>query len=257
MRLDTLSAPPSSRLRRQNPLLILLATVVAVAITTSLGFWQLRRAALKEAWQAQMSQRAEMAQIEGNSLGRSGDTADNRAGLIHRRVRLQGHWLAHRTVFLDNRQMNGRVGFYVMTPMQLADSPAVVLVQRGWVPRHFTDRAALPEIPSGTGEVTIEGRIAPAPSKLYELGAAGQGLIRQNLSLDGMRQETGLPLLEITVVQTGAPSEGLLREWPQPATGVEKHYGYAFQWFGLSVLITLIYVWFQIVRRYTSFKKSV
>lgn len=257
MSLDALVAPPSDRPSRQRPLLILLAAVVAVAITTSLGFWQLRRAALKEAWQAQMTQRAEMAQLDGSSLGRPGDTADNRAGLIHRRVRLEGHWLANRTVYLDNRQMNGRVGFYVMTPLQLTDSSTVVLVQRGWVPRHFTDRAALTEVTSEAGLVTIEGRIAPAPSKLYELGAAGHGLIRQNLDLDTLRQETNLPLLEITVVQTGAPSEGLLREWPQPATGVEKHYGYAFQWFGLSVLITLIYVWFQIVRRYTSFKKSV
>jgi surfeit locus 1 family protein len=46
----------------------------------------------------------------------------------------------------------------------------------------------------------------------------------------------------------GAASEGLLREWPQAATGVEKHYGYAFQWFGLALLIALLYVWFQIVR---------
>ncbi len=45
-----------------------------------------------------------------------------------------------------------------------------------------------------------------------------------------------------------AASEGLLREWPQAATGVEKHYGYAFQWFGLALLIALLYVWFQIVR---------
>jgi surfeit locus 1 family protein len=70
--------------------------------------------------------------------------------------------------------------------------------------------------------------------------------------LAALRAKTGWPLLEVTVVQTGAPSEGLLREWPQPATGVEKHYGYAFQWFGLSALITLLYVWFQIVRRNTT-----
>ena len=32
--------------------------------------------------------------------------------------------------------------------------------------------------------------------------------------------------------------------------GVDKHYGYAFQWFGLCGLIALLYVWFQIVRRF-------
>jgi surfeit locus 1 family protein len=58
------------------------------------------------------------------------------------------------------------------------------------------------------------------------------------------------------VVQTGEASEGLLREWPQPVAGVEKHYGYAFQWFGLGTLITMLYVWFQIVRPNSFFKKS-
>jgi surfeit locus 1 family protein len=45
-------------------------------------------------------------------------------------------------------------------------------------------------------------------------------------------------------------SEGLLRDWPQAGSGIEKHHGYAFQWFGLSALIALLYVWFQIVRRF-------
>jgi hypothetical protein len=48
----------------------------------------------------------------------------------------------------------------------------------------------------------------------------------------------------------GSASEGLLRDWPQINAGVQKHYGYAFQWFGLSVLVVLLYVWFQLVRRF-------
>jgi surfeit locus 1 family protein len=57
-------------------------------------------------------------------------------------------------------------------------------------------------------------------------------------------------------VQTGAPSEGLMREWPAINSGVDKHYGYAFQWFGLAALITILYVWFQIVRKFISPKKT-
>ena len=44
-----------------------------------------------------------------------------------------------------------------------------------------------------------------------------------------------------------APSEGLLRDWAAPNLGVDKHYGYAFQWFGLFVLVVGLYGWFQIV----------
>ena len=58
-----------------------------------------------------------------------------------------------------------------------------------------------------------------------------------------------LPSQSFTVTQEGAPSEGLLRDWPSVGSGVHKHYGYAFQWFGLCGLVALLYVWFQFVRR--------
>ena len=54
----------------------------------------------------------------------------------------------------------------------------------------------------------------------------------------------------VATVTAGSASEGLLRDWPQINAGVQKHYGYAFQWFGLSVLVVLLYVWFQLVRRF-------
>jgi cytochrome oxidase assembly protein ShyY1 len=51
--------------------------------------------------------------------------------------------------------------------------------------------------------------------------------------------------LPVLVLQTGPASEGLQREWAAPNTGIDKHHGYAFQWFGLSALVLGLYVWFQ------------
>ena len=45
--------------------------------------------------------------------------------LLHRRVVLRGQWLAGNTVFLDNRQMQGRQGFTVVTPLQIEALDAV------------------------------------------------------------------------------------------------------------------------------------
>ena len=56
-----------------------------------------------------------------------------------------------------------------------------------------------------------------------------------------------LAMLPLSALQIGTADDGLLRDWPQPATDVHKHYGYAFQWFGLSALFALLYVWFQII----------
>ncbi len=226
----------------------LLLALVCVALTCSLGFWQLGRAQTKLDWQAEITQKGQMPVLEGTFLGGPQDSQGQRAGLLHRPVQLEGEWIEKYTVYLDNRQMNARPGFYVLTPFKLQGTGAVVLVQRGWVGRDFTDRMRLPPIQTPAGVVTLNGLIALPPSKLYALGEEAKAVIRQNLDLQDFRVETGLPLLEISVVQVGAASEGLLREWPQAATGVEKHYGYAFQWFGLALLIALLYVWFQIVR---------
>ena len=42
--------------------------------------------------------------------------------------------------------------------------------------------------------------------------------------------------------------KSVAREWPRPAVDVQKHYGYAFQWFALGALMAGLYVWFQLVR---------
>jgi surfeit locus 1 family protein len=174
----------------------------------------------------------------------------NKTALIKQRAAVQGVWVADKTVFLDNRQMNAKVGFFVLTPLRLTGSTDVVWVQRGWIPRNFEDRALLPRVATPEGVVTVEGRIAPPPSKLYELGASPSGPIRQNLDLEQFKAESGLPLLPVTLQQTGLASEGLLREWPAANLGMDKHYGYAFQWFALAALIAFLYLWFQIIQPY-------
>jgi len=226
--------------------LLTAATLLALAATLALGRWQLSRAAQKEATQARSEAQAARPTLGGAALASLADPAS----ALHRTVTLRGRWVAQRTVFLDNRPMNARAGLYVVTPLQLEGSAGVLLVQRGWVARNFIDRSSVPVMDTPAGVIEIQGRIAPPPAKLYEIGAAQAGLIRQNIDMEHFRGETGLALLPVSVVQTAPANDGLLRDWPQAGTGVEKHYGYAFQWFALSALIALLYVWFQIVRRF-------
>jgi surfeit locus 1 family protein len=228
--------------------LMLGVAAVGVAVTFSLGMWQLGRAAEKTALQDAKQQQSDQVVLDGRTLGTARDEPQQRQALIHRRMLLRGQWLAEHTVFLENRQMNGKPGFFVMTPLKLEGTGAVVLVQRGWAQRSFTDRTALPVLQTPVGLVEVQGHLAPWPSRLYDFGGAETGPIRQNLDLTAYRQETGLSVLEISLLQSGTASEGLLREWPLVASGVAKHHGYAFQWFGLSGLIALLYVWFQIVQ---------
>lgn len=223
--------------------ILTVAALVVAGTTSSLGQWQLRRAAQKEALQAAVDSKGRLPALEVRSLLASQNLAEN----IYRPATLKGSWRAEHTVYLDNRPMSGKTGFVVVTPLVLEGSQQAILVQRGWVPRNFADRTRLPEVTTPTGTVTVEGRMAPPPSRLYEFQGTGSGRIRQNLDLPAFRVQTGLPLLDVSLLQTGAPSEGLLREWAAPNLGVDKHYGYAFQWFGLCGLVVLLYGWFQLV----------
>jgi surfeit locus 1 family protein len=236
----------SARLRR---LIVALAALATVLATARLGLWQLDRAAQKSALQQSIDTSARMETLDGNALAR-----DERSALAqhHRPVTLRGRWSAPHTVFLDNRQMgDGRPGFFVVTPLVLNDGRAV-LVQRGWVARDARERTRLPVVTTPDGEIALSGRISPPPGRLYEFEAQASGRIRQNLALDSFARETGLALAPLSVLQTApaAPVDdfSLRRDWPLPASGVAKHHGYAFQWFGLSALVVILYVWFQLIQ---------
>ena len=219
------------------------AAILVAALTFSLGQWQLRRAAQKQnlhlAIETQSNQfilNAQDLALEKNSLA-----------AVHRRATLRGIWRAEHTVFLDNRQMNGKSGFIAITPLVLDGTGQIILVQRGWALRNFADRTKLPDIQTPVGLVTVQGRIAPPPSKLYEFKGAESGRIRQNIDLSAFGREIALPLMSVSMIQTGPANEGLLRDWAAPNVGIDKHYGYAFQWFGLCALVVGLYVWFQII----------
>jgi surfeit locus 1 family protein len=225
--------------------MVLLAALAGVALTARLGVWQLDRAAQKQALAAEIEARAQAPAVDADHLARDARQAPAQ---FWRPVRLRGRWLAGRTVFLDNRQMQGRPGFFVVTPLELAPGDAV-LVQRGWVPRDARERTRLPPIATPTGVVQVEGRAAPPPSRLAALGAEAAGPIRQNLDLDAFSREIGVRLRPLSVQQLHADSaDGLQRDWPQPSVDVSKHHGYAFQWFALAALIAGLYVWFQLLR---------
>ena len=88
----------------------------------------------------------------------------------------------------------------------------------------------------------------------YLLGLIAVGLLLVALLMTGqfrvvaLWQASGLPLWPVTVVQAGAASEGLMRAWPQPSSGVATHHGYAFQWFAISAVLAVMVLWFQWLR---------
>jgi surfeit locus 1 family protein len=238
-------------------LLVTIASLIGVAVTARLGFWQLSRATEKLAAQAAIQHQTALPPLDASALLSPKDLTAS----LHRSVQISGTWLSQHTIYLDNRQMDGKPGFFILTPFEFEDKTRglkkTILVQRGWVVRNFIDRQRLPQTAAPQGVVALYGRIALPPSKLYEFKGVEAGQIRQNVDLRELAQEFNIELLNASLLQLDDPNvvvsalktnDELIRRWPLPNASVEKNYGYMVQWWALSALIAILYVWFQLIR---------
>jgi cytochrome oxidase assembly protein ShyY1 len=216
-----------------------LAAALVVAFGVSLGNWQLRRAEQKLALQEQMLMRAEFAPVNSNAL------APEQIPEEFRRVVAKGEFIASWAVYLDNRPYQGRAGFYLLMPFKLAGSEQSVLVMRGWFPRDAINREHIPTITVPEGVIQIEGRVRASTGKVMQLGEAAAlepGAIAQNVDIAEFARASKLSLQTFIIEQTNDAADGLVRDWPIPSVGIDKHKGYAFQWYSLALVAAVFFL---------------
>jgi len=208
-----------------------LLILIVVAVTVRLGFWQRDRAQQKEALQTRITQ------FENAPAQRIGAAPVALKDIEFHRIRASGTFVPDKVVYLDNRPYNDQPGFYVVMPFKLADG-GYVLVNRGWLPRNVDDRTRIEPYATPPGQIEIEGIARADATRAFELGQGGSAahqLIRQNLDVSAYAAETGLPLQPFVIQQLSDDGDKLVRDWPAPITGVERNYGYMFQWWGMAV----------------------
>lgn len=232
------------------------ATVALVLLGIVLGNWQTRRAEEKLGIAARLAERSAAPAVVlgggGGVLehGRVGTSAlrgpAHPTNIEYRRVRLTGEWVSAWPLFLDNRPFNGRAGLILAMPFKIAGASGHVLVLRGWLPRDAREYGKLPGFATPGGTVTIEGVATLSAGNVMQLGTPGAltpGSRVQNLTTSEVARASGLALQPFFVQQTGSgQGEGMVRDWPAPATGVDKHRGYAFQWYALAAMAALFFV---------------
>jgi surfeit locus 1 family protein len=208
----------------------LAAAAIACVVFVILGNWQSRRAVDKRELAAALDRASNSPPIELPAAG----TAD----LVHQHVAARGHFLAERTVLLDNKLRRSRPGYEVVAPLRIGTSPWHVLVNRGWVAAPAT-RDQLPEVRTPAGEVRVGGIALERIPHAFSAGISA-GRVRQNLDLAAYGTETGLQFLPIVIEQHSDLDDGLLREWPRADFGVERHEGYALQWYSFAALAVVL-----------------
>lgn len=211
----------------------------ACAAGIALGNWQAERAAEKRVRAAQLAQAMDNPpqEISTNQVSQE--------ALVSRRVVASGRFVDEHTVYLDNKLRRGRPGYEVVTPLRL--NGMHVLVNRGWVAAGRT-RDMLPDVPVPAGTMRIEGLALAHLPRALSAGPAAPGKVRQNVELEAFSRETGLRLQPIVIQQHSPTDDGLLREWPQPDHGVEKHESYALQWYALAALAVALLIVMSIRR---------
>jgi surfeit locus 1 family protein len=229
------------RLRFRFSTIPFLAMLALVVLGIALGNWQTRRAAEKTQLQARLAQRAAAAPLV------LGEARQDPAAVAFRRVVATGEFVPGWPVFLDNRPLDGRSGFILLMPFTIAGSRQHVLVARGWLPRDAAGSARPSNIATPRGTVTIEGVAVERPARVMQLGTAPQlqpGAVVQNLEVDAFARASGLQLQPFLLEQTGpnVAGETLVRKWPAPGVDVDRHKGYAFQWYALAAMAFLFFV---------------
>ena len=212
-----------------------MAAALFIALTVSLGRWQVNRGAEKAGRQALFE--ARMAETPLTLTG-SVPSADP---LMYRRVRAAGEWIAERQIFVDNQIRDARAGFHVVTPLRLEGSKDAVLVNRGWVARG-PGYPLPPEVRVPAGRVEVSGIATRPPARYLELGSGSViGNVWQNLSIERYREASGLALLPV-VVLADTPAPGLAAVREKPDTGIAKHHEYALTWFSLAFTALVLWV---------------
>jgi surfeit locus 1 family protein len=216
-----------------------IATVLVVGLGISLGRWQSQRADYKAGIESAITTQSAAAPL---ALGGTGTA---RQPEEFRRVTMTGSFVPEWSVYLDNRPYNGAPGFYVVTPFRLEGQSEHILVARGWAPRHVEDRERLPSFDTPIGKTTVSGIVRSSLPRVMQLGEAQPvrpGAIVQNVEIPGFMQASGLNVRPFFVQQTSGTGDTLVRDWPKPSSGIDKHHGYAFQWYGLSLMAVIFFI---------------
>ncbi len=220
------------------------ATVLVVALGIQLGNWQQRRAAQKIVLQTKLAQGNASAPVRLDGAPLAAEAVE------FRRVSVTGEFVASWPLYLDNRPSAGRSGFYLLMPFKIAGTGMHVLVARGWLPRDPADRARLPAYATPSGTVTLQGMARLDAGHVMELAkppVLTPRAIVQNADPLQVARDSGLTMQPFVIEQTAAAQPAgddaqMVRDWPAPALGVEKHQGYAFQWYALSAMAVIFFV---------------
>jgi len=203
-------------------------SIFFVIVFVFLGVWQIERAAHKEGLLQAFNTEQESPPIRLTS--QSPDWS---------RVFVDGIFDSSRQILIDNQIHKGRVGYKIFTPFRFDDNK-IVLVDRGWIAQGQS-RSDLPQL----NILEKKSRIIATVTSPEQGVLAGSELltnewprVSQTKAVEVIASAFKEPILDIVLVLDPGSSQitEFIQIKPFAITPV-KHYGYAMQWFTMSIVL--------------------
>ena len=214
------------------PFILILATM---AFLVSLGFWQLDRADQKRTIEASI-QKANTGVVE---------LIVNQNELLNKEyyeVRLQGSYVSDKQFIYDNQIVDQASGYYVLTPFVLTGQSNAIMINRGFIPWNGR-RDQLADIAVGSASREIKVQVSK-PIKRIELKTSDINnqfpVLIQAIDFDVIEEISSTSFVDVIGLLDPSSDDGFVRKW-EPYTGsIEKHIGYAIQWFLMALVLGII-----------------
>jgi surfeit locus 1 family protein len=230
-------------------MVVAVLVVLAALVMTGLGVWQLQRLAQRRAANAVL-----VARLAQPPLDLNADPAAQPQE--YQPVRVTGTYDFAQEIVLRNRAYAESPGVHVLTPLRLAGSERVVLVDRGWLPYTEAEPAARAVYQAPTAEVTVTGLVRLSQARTASFLPADPTPSADQPRLDAwfwpdltqIQTQMPYPLLPFYVEADPPATRGPL---PFAAHDYDlsdgPHLSYALQWFGFTatLLIGSLVLWRQ------------
>ena len=211
----------------QENKLLTFFSIFFVFVFVFLGIWQIERAANKEALLQDF-----------NSEQESPPTRLTSQSPNWSRVFVDGVFDSSRQILIDNQIHNGKVGYKIFTPFRFDDNK--IVLDRGWIGQGQS-RSDLPQL----NILEKKSRIIATVTSPEQGVLAGSELltnewprVSQTKAVEVIASAFKEPILDIVLVLDPGSSQitEFIQIKPFAITPV-KHYGYAMQWFTMSIVL--------------------
>lgn len=229
--------------------ILTLVGLVLIPVMIKLGFWQFHRHEHRVARNDLVARSLSADPVPVTELTRPGRAVPGDD--VWRRVTASGTYDTKGEVVVRMRtDANGKSGYWVLTPLLLADGRDV-LVNRGWIPADG-DLTRFPEVPAPpAGKVTVTGRLRADETDSSGIKDTAGLPPRQVMRINSERraEELHRPVLggyiELTAPEPGPRGPVLV---PAPDhDSIGPHMAYAVQWWLFTGFVPV--GWVILVRR--------